>query len=119
MDMRTENQRWFSAKPFSELAARYSLIVPFATLAVSFVLVKFGQLVFHEADAIVDSHTLDIWTFGLMLSSFLAGIVSLFGVFRHGTKAILWRSSIGIIVSLYFGVFSLLSLAYYGHGRLQ
>src|ERR1041384_1445653 len=58
MDAPTTNRAWITGGRFPELAARYSLIVPFASVAASFVLIKVGQLVFHEADVIVDIHAL-------------------------------------------------------------
>ena len=37
------------------------------------------------------------------ISSFLLGIVSLFGIGRHGIKVILWKAMIGIVASCIFG----------------
>src|ERR1019366_10330300 len=103
---------WITGRPFPELAARYSLIVPFASGALSFVLIKVGQLVFHEADAIVDTHTLVLFVFWLMVSSLLMGVVSLFGIFRCGVRPILWRAAIGIIASLLIGFMAFYWLAW-------
>lgn len=111
MDAPTKKRGWISHRPFPELAARYSLIVPFASVAVSYVLTEFGQLVFHEADAIVNAHTLVLCVLCAAASSLLMGVVGLFGGVRRGARPILWRASIGIIVSLLIGLMALYWLA--------
>ena len=103
METPPKKRGWISNRQFPELAARYSLIIPFATLAVSFVLVKVGQMVFHEVDAIVNTHKLIVCVFWMMTSSFLAGVVSLFGISRCGVRPIIWRALIGILASLLVG----------------
>ena len=98
-----QNRSWISQKPFSELAARFSMIVPFATAAVAFVILATSQYVFHTLDAIVDTHVLVCYVFWIMASSLLMGVVSLFGIQRYGVRPILWRAAIGIFASVAFG----------------
>ncbi len=86
-------------RPAAELAARYSLIVPFAAVAVGFVLVKTSDLVFHTPDGIVNLDALALAFLFLMGSSGIVGILSLFGISRSTWKPVLWRAVIGIIAS--------------------
>jgi len=48
-----------------------------------------------------------IWALCFLITSFISGVVSLFGFSRHGRKRILWMAVIGIVVSLILGCFSL------------
>jgi hypothetical protein len=57
-------------------------------------------------------------SFFVLLSSLACGIVSLFGVRRHGRKRILWKAVLGIVASLVLGYLALAywSLAHNWHG---
>ena len=87
---------------FYTKAAWYSLIVPFVTPILSFLIL------------ITSNGRLDIpliTAFCFAVSSFFAGVISLFGIQRHGVKRILWKALIGIASSL---VLAFLSFGYLG-----
>ena len=98
-------------RPVAELAARYSLSVPFAAIAVGFVLVKTSDLVFHTPDGIVNLDALALAFLLLMASSGIVGIFSLFAISRSTWKPVLWRAVIGIFASGIVGLWALAFLA--------
>ena len=98
-------------RPAAELGARYSLIMPFAAIAVGFVLIKTSDLVFHIPDGIVNLDALAGALLLLVTSSGIAGVVSLFAVSRSTRKPVLWRAVIGIIASGVVGLLSFVLLA--------
>ncbi len=98
--------------PSEELAARYSLILPFASVVVCLVLMGTGQLVFHEVEAIATCHTLAVCIFWLMVSNLITGLASLSGIPRYGVRRILWRALVGIVFSVLVGWAAFLYLAF-------
>jgi hypothetical protein len=103
MDETITNSAKDSKKSFFTFAARYSLIVSILTAAATtvFFMLNVNSYVttFINAEWFWKAVT---WLFD---SSFLMGVVSLFGIQRHGAKNILWKAIIGIIVSSIFGLF--------------
>jgi hypothetical protein len=93
-----------SKKSFFTFAARYSLTVSILTAAATtvFFLLNVNSYVTTFINAEWFWHGV-IWLF---VSSFLMGVVSLFGIQRHGAKGILWKAVIGIIVSSIFDFFA-------------
>jgi hypothetical protein len=105
MDASGQNQELKPGKPFPLFAANYSLVVSsikVVVACVSFVLLGFVPKSISGAASVL----LLLFLFFAFLSSFLMGIVSLFGIPYYGVRPILWRSLIGILVSLFFGFFS-------------
>jgi len=49
--------------------------------------------------------------------SLIFGIVSLFGIARHGAKLILWKAAVGILASIGMGFLSAVSLIMNGMGH--
>lgn len=96
--------------PFEELAARYSFVVPFAAIFVSFVLITTSNLIFHTPGGIADVDSIAGCLLCVMLTSGIMGIVALFGISRHGWKRILWRAAIGVTMSVIVGFLAWLFL---------
>ena len=109
-------ENWLHGKveerPPQELAARYSFVVPLAAIAVGFVLLETGYLVFREPEAIVSRHSLAVCLLCVMPSSALMGLVSMCGVSRSTWKPIVWRAVIGIITSFLIGFIAFCQLAF-------
>src|SRR5271154_3176535 len=90
-----------SKKSFFNLAAWCSFFIPFITAIFTFD----G----HNINS--DSHAADIFllvAFCLQIFSIVLGIVSLFGISRHGARLILWKAVIGILASCGMGLFLIL-----------
>lgn len=91
-----------SKKSFFNLAAWCSFLIPFIT---AIFILKLGYNINR------DSQAADIFlliTFSLQIFSIVLGIVSLFGISRHGARLILWKAAIGILASCGMGVFLIL-----------
>ena len=110
MELSRDQHEIIEATQPEELAARYSLFVPFATASVCFVLLKVGDLVFHEPEAFVDRHTLAVWLLLFMASSLVAGLGSLCGMSHSTWKRVVWKAGVGIIASLLLGFYAFIYL---------
>jgi hypothetical protein len=79
---------------FCSVAAWYSLVAPFAAIAV-------GWLNLALRDRY--SSTVFDWTVGfvawVLITSVLASITSLFGIRRHGVRVIVWKAAVAFVVS--------------------
>ena len=82
-------------------AAWYSLLVPVVSPVCGFVLIPITNA--HLGIAM----GLAFWIF---VSSFICGIVSLFGVGRRGPASILWKAGAGVLLS---GILGFLAYAYW------
>jgi hypothetical protein len=98
-----------SAGRFFNLAAWYSLITPPICFLIGWSGVHFSR---HGI-----SEDLVGIIFLTVTSSFLAGVVSLFGISKCGSRKILSKAIIGIISSLIFGLVSLYELLLIGIGK--
>jgi hypothetical protein len=85
-----------SGMSFFNLAAWYSLVTPFATIAAYLILCLIAAHSHRDDNFGINFMFCLIW---VQFSSFIGGIVSLFGVKQHGVKIILWKSVIGILAS--------------------
>jgi hypothetical protein len=90
------------------IAAWYSLIVPFSVPVLWFIIPATTSRV--DLPAMI--------SFFVLLNTLALGVVSLFGIPRHGRKRILWKALIGIIASVVSGFFALViwSMSYTFHG---
>jgi len=105
-------------KSFFTWAAMYSFVAPLATAAVSFAI--FYGVHFLGGGPLGDGSTNFISLSGLIVvaTSLILGVVSLFGIERHGARVILWKALLGILLSCVvgFGIFVLALAAAMGHG---
>jgi LytS/YehU family sensor histidine kinase len=83
---------------FFTVAAWYCLIVPFLAPVLAFCI--FVASGFGRFDIAL------IAALCCAVSSFIVGIVSLFGIQRHGVRRILWKALIGIAASAILGFFA-------------
>jgi hypothetical protein len=97
-----------SSGSFFTKAAWFSLIIPFFVPAVWFCILAATNRM--DLPAMV--------SFFVLLSSLALGVVSLFGVRRHGRKRIVWKAVVGIVASIVFGYFAAVfwSMSYTWHG---
>lgn len=102
---------WAFSQSFFSIAAWYCLVAPF--LAAGFALLvlhvegpydRFNPLPFPNQDQVEDI------AFFICLSSFVLGVVSLFGIRRHGLRIILWKMLPGILASIFFGFLAFVSI---------
>ena len=105
MELPTDHDEIIGAKHPEELAARYSLFVPFATASACLVLLKLGDLIFHEPEAFVDRRTLAAWLLLFMASSLVAGLGSLCGMSHSTWKRVVWKAGLGIMASVLLGFY--------------
>lgn len=97
-----ENKNW----SFFSMAAWYSLVVPFLALAAMLLIFNLeGRVWFIPPASRQLSGAVYGWLLLTNVSSFLLGVVSLFGIRKHTMASILWRAIPGIIVSCFFGFF--------------
>jgi hypothetical protein len=102
-----------SKKSFFNRAAWVSLLSPFIT---------FGMIVVY--DIIVKYPTQEVsgycvkGAFVASVISLILGIVSLFGIPRHGARLIAWKAVIGIIASLVMGFLSLVGIVFNSLGHM-
>jgi hypothetical protein len=98
-------------QPLSVLAASYSCIVPFITAGMTFLLVLY---ILDDCPTLTRQAYVKILLvpLGMFVSTLIAGIVSLFGMQRHGATLILPRAIIGIVGSLGFGIGVLLLMTF-------
>jgi hypothetical protein len=94
---------------FFNLAAWYSLIAPPICFLIGWIGVHYSQ---HGI-----SENLVGMIFLTLMSSFLGGIISLFGIPKCGSKKILWKAIIGIIASLVLGLVCFYGLLLIGVGK--
>ena len=82
-------------KTFYHRAATYSLVAPFLAFALTLFLQASGvpTITQTRSQALVRSIVLG----SILLSGAICGIVSLFGIRKHGTSGILWRAIIGLL----------------------
>lgn len=105
MDTPNTDRSLNAGRPFPEFAARYSLFVSCGTAPIAsmiFAIVCFRQ----DPVPFLNIGVVSALVFFILLSSFLMGTVSLFGIPRYGVRPILWRAAIGIAVSLVFGFYT-------------
>jgi len=83
------------------VAAWYSLITPFAMAATIALFYYLEDASNAESQRMISNFL----QFGLLIciSSLIAGIISLFGIPRHGTRIIVWKATIGIVASCALG----------------
>jgi len=103
-----------SRKSFHNRAAWWSFSIPFITAAVTFALTC--AVIHNYLDR--DSFVLClIWAFCFQIIGAILGLLSLFGIPRHGARLILWKAAIGILASCGIGyVIPLLAFAFSWHG---
>src|SRR5271170_4977498 len=82
-----------SKKSFFNLAAWCSFFIPFITAVFTFTV---GPNINSDSDA---ADMFLLVAFCLQIFSVVLGIVSLFGISRHGARLILWKAVIGIFAS--------------------
>lgn len=95
---------WVSHRLFFSIAAWYCLVAPFLSAGFAFWILhvegpydRFNPLPFPNQDQVEDI------AFWVCLSSLASGIISLFGIRRHGWRVILWKALLGILASGFFG----------------
>lgn len=85
------------------LAASYSCIVPFVIVAAIaiFLFVMYQVEVVHNHPTLSRRAYGDILVvpFWILVSSFVSGVVSLFGIPKHGMRPILLKATVGILAS--------------------
>jgi len=93
------------------LAAWYCLVAPFAAAGFSMpTYIKYsGYEHWQQQSFPTRNDALQILLL-VCLSSFVLGIVSLFGIRRHGRSVILWKALAGILASCFFGLFAFVVL---------
>ncbi|SRR5260221_6810100 len=103
-----------SRKSFHNRAAWWSFSIPLITAPVTF------GLICAEINRNMDSDSFVlylIWAFCFQIIGVILGLISLFGIPRHGAKLILWKAAIGIAASCGIGyVIPLLAFAFAWHG---
>ena len=97
-------------KSFYYQAARASLFIPLVTFGVTLVL--FGSNS-HISSEVTGYFALG--AFVVQVISLILGIVSLFGIPRHGARLILWKAVVGIIASCGMGFVSIYLILGGGH----
>jgi hypothetical protein len=103
-----------SRKSFFNRAAWYSLSIPFITAAVTFGLTCAVIHKYLDNDSFV---TYLIWAFCFQIIGVILGLLSLFGIRRHGAGLILWKGAAGIAASCYVGyAIPRLAFAFAWHG---
>jgi hypothetical protein len=108
MSAHPEQVAFDSGGSFFTKAAWFSLIIPFLVPVVWFcILAATSRL---DLPAMV--------SFFILLSSLALGVVSLFGVRRHGGRRIVWKAVVGIVTSIVLGYFAAVfwSMSYSWHG---
>jgi hypothetical protein len=107
-------QETHTRRPFLVLAASYSCFTPFIVAiltTVFFIIVDQAEAKQHRIifarHAAGDVLLIPFW---LLVSSLLFGVLSLFGIRKHGASPILLKAIIGILASFGFGfiVFALI-----------
>jgi len=98
-----------SAGEYFDLAAWYSLLMPPCCLFI-------GWLVAYYLKWGVSGTLLEI-IFLALVTSFFAGITSLFGISKYGLKKILWKALIGIIASAVLGFYAFMGMCLIGIGE--
>src|SRR5437879_4721228 len=93
-----------SPKPFFKWAARYSLVAPLATAAVTLFTVFAVRGAGYEFVNFVLSCGMLI-----VITSLISGVVSFFGVMGRGVRILVWTAAAGILSScvMGFGIFVL------------
>jgi len=91
---------------FFSIAAWYCLIAPFTTYAIAWLAYLLeGDTRYHP----FGDPALDV-SFWACVSAVPLGVVSLFGIPRHGVKVIVWKALIGIGTGFIFGCFGFLGI---------
>ena len=86
-------------RSFFSLSAWYALIAPLAAMTIAgvgwfvFVFLDFDRGSFRAFEIVLGAMEF------FLLTSVIAGIVSLFGIRRHGWRVIVWKSLAGIVLS--------------------
>jgi hypothetical protein len=89
-------------KSFFTWAAWYSLVTPFVTAAITFlVLFVESRTGYMEYDIV---NFVLLCGFLLVISSLISGALSFFGVPRHGARVIVWKAIIGMLASCIVGL---------------
>src|SRR5580704_5826456 len=84
----------------AQFTARYSLFVSSVTSII------FAFIRIQNSNSFVSFVTISPYVFFILSSSLFMGIVSLFGMRRDSVWTILWRATIGIVISLFFGIWA-------------
>ena len=101
-----------SKKSFFNRAAWLSVFIPLVTFVVTFVLFRW--------DWHISIDVQEKYLFGagcVQVISLILGIVSLFGIRRHGARLIVWKAAIGIIASCGMGFLSFVGMIFNAMGR--
>jgi hypothetical protein len=105
MDTLIQNQMPVSRKSFFLFAAYYSFFVSCGTAIVAWTILAIVRS-WPDSEPFVDIGLVSALVFFIFLSSLVMGLISLFGIPRHGVRPILWKAALGIVLSLYFGFYA-------------
>ena len=95
-----------SKQSFFSIAAWYCWIAPLVVTGIATaVFIAEGDTRYHTlGDPAVDI------SFWVCISGLALGVVSLFGIRRHGARVIVWKALLGIVVSLLCGAYATLGI---------
>ena len=103
---------WAAKQSVFSIAAWYGLLTPFVAAGIALLFFRLeGPYDYHDPLPFPNQRDVVDIAFNVLLSSFMAAIVGLFGLRRHGVKTILWKSAVGMLASCFFGFFCVLNFA--------
>jgi len=103
-----------SRKSFFNRAAWYCFCIPLVTAAATYALACAAIHKYMDSDSFV---IYLIWAFCFQIIAIILGLLSLFGIRRHGARLILWKAAAGIAASCYVGyAITYLAFAFSWHG---
>ena len=101
-------------KTFFHQAAQYSLLAPICAIGLGIV-INGSITSFNASDRLLIGWITAIFNSLLILSGFIAGIVALTGIWKHGKTGILGKAIIGIVISGGFILMAIIALPAVAH----